>query len=279
MIDAILEHQPDWRYCNVKAGEKVPYPARWQQNPLTLDQVESSNIGLMFGPNANGIMAIDFDGTTAWQWIKDQGVSNLPKTPTWASGKTDRCQMAFRVPQEYWHVLATKKQQTKPPSAPGARDGEGFEFRWTGGQSVLPPSIHPDTQKPYVWLVDATTPTATVPDSILEAWLSLMSKHRDVFVDTTPERTLDDLDQYLINEADSILKILKSKKPALGYDEWRSVCWGIAHHVGRDAAGVLMRTYYPEQRGGEYVGLFRGWNKSKSPTLGTVRFLAGFAGK
>ena len=50
MIDPILEHQPAWRYCRVRSGEKKPYPADWQNNPLKLLQVDSKNIGLILGP-------------------------------------------------------------------------------------------------------------------------------------------------------------------------------------------------------------------------------------
>lgn len=270
MNNAILEHQPTWRYCNVRAGEKKPYPNNWQNMPLTLDQVESTNVGLILGPKGNGILAIDFDGTSAWTWIVEQGVQNLPVTPTWTSGKTDRCQMAFSVPERLWDVLKTKKVAT------GER--EGFEFRWAGGQSVLPPSIHPDTNKPYEWIVDATTPVAEIPEDLLHAWLRQMTVAIEREIDTTPERTINDLDQFIINEADSVLKILKSKSPVLTYDDWRTVCWGIAHHVGRDAAGILIRQYYPEQSPGEYRNLYQSWDKSKSPTLGSVMYMAGLSG-
>jgi len=267
MIDSILQHQPQWRYCNVRAGEKKPYPANWQRNPLTLDQVESTNIGLILGPLGNGVCAIDFDGTSAWTWIVEQGVGELPRTPTWTSGRQDRCQMAFSVSEELWSVLRTKKIATA--------EGEGFEFRWAGGQSVLPPSQHPDTGRPYEWIVPATESMAEIPDSVLIAWLEQLQPTIIKVPDIEPERTLDDISQFEINEAESVLKILRNKCPALNYDDWRTVCWGIAHHVGREAAGVLTRMYYPEQKPGEYENLFRSWNKAKSPTLGSVMYLAG----
>lgn len=278
MIDAILEHQLTWRYCNVRAGDKIPYPKNWQNTPLTLDQIESTNIGLIFGPQGNGICAIDFDGTTAWEWIKEQGVTNLPVTPTWTSGRTDRCQMAFSVPERLWTVISTKKIVTKPASAIGAGDGEGFEFRWAGGQSVLPPSIHPITQNPYEWIVPATVETAKLPEALQHAWLAQMLAVVAREEDTTPERTLDELDQFIINEVDSVLRILKGKMPVLSYDDWRTVCWGVAHHVGRDVANILIAPYYPEQKSGEYRHLFKDWNKAKSPTFGSVMYMAGLTG-
>jgi hypothetical protein len=275
MNDVILLHQPNWRYCRVRAGEKKPYPNGWQNSPLTLEQVDSANIGLILGPKGNGVCAIDFDGTTAWTWFTEQNITSLPVTPTWTSGKVDRCQMAFSVSEQYWDVLETKKIQTLVPTKPGAGDGEGFEFRWAGGQSVLPPSIHPGTKEPYIWLVDATTPVAEIPEQLLYVWLQQIAKKAVVVEDTTAEVKLDDLEQFDINEAESILKILKSRRPVLSYDEWRTVCWGLAHHLGREAAGVLIKMYYPEQKTGEYNGLFRTWNKAKSPKLRSVMFLAG----
>jgi hypothetical protein len=275
MNDPILQHQPSWRYCRVRAGEKKPYPNGWQNSPLTLEQVDSANIGLILGPKGNGVCAIDFDGTTAWTWFTEQKITSLPVTPTWTSGKVDRCQMAFSVAEQYWDVLETKKIQTLAPSKPGAGDGEGFEFRWAGGQSVLPPSIHPGTKQPYIWLVDATTPVAEIPEQLLYVWLQQIAKKAVVVEDTTPEVKLEDLEQFDVNEAESILKILKTRRSALSYEEWRTVCWGLAHHVGREAAGVLIKMYYPEQKAGEYNDLFRTWNKAKSPKIGSVKFLAG----
>lgn len=279
MIDSMLQQQPTWRYCRVRAGEKRPYPANWQNNPLLLFEVDSDNIGLILGPKGMGVCAIDFDGITAIDWFENTIGCILPETPTWTSGKNGRCQMAFNVPEEYWDVLQTVKVQTLAPTAPGAGDGEGFEFRWAGGQSVLPPSIHPGTGKPYQWLVDATNEVATIPNDLLFAWLEQIANKIIPEEDNTPEVKLDDLDQFDINEAESVLKILKGNKPLLSYDEWRTVCWGLAHHIGRDAAGVLIKMHYPEQKRGEYKSLFRTWNKTKSPTLGSVMFLAGMKGK
>ena len=276
MKNHILEQQPTWRYCHVRSGEKKPYPNNWQNNPLLLDEVDSGNIGLILGPLGLGVCAID--GTTAWAWLAAQGIDyrDLPKTPTWASGKPDRCQMAFSVPEEYWPYLKTKKIATLAPSKPGAGDGEGFEFRWAGGQSVLPPSIHPDTHEPYIWLIDATYNMAEIPESLLCVWLEEIQRQPVLDIaDTEPEVKLDDLDQFDINEAESVLKYLKERRPSLSYDDWRTVCWALAHHIGREAAGVLIKMYYPEQKRGEYAGLFRTWNKAKSPKLGSLMFLAG----
>jgi hypothetical protein len=268
MKDDLLQHQEHWRYCRVRAGEKKPYPADWQNNPKVLEDIDSPNIGLMLGPLGNGICAIDFDGTTAWTWVQQQGVniSGL-RSVAWTSGKTDRCQMAFWVPEEYWDVLKTKKIST------GER--EGFEFRWAGGQSVLPPSIHPDTHEAYYWIIPPTEKVDNIPDDLLTVWLTLIAEEGRKPVDTLPEVSVEDLTDRDLDEVIQELNELKQRKPQLAYDEWRTVCWAVAHHIGRAAAKMVINQYYPEQKSGEYDLLFRTWNKGKSPTLGSLKFIAG----
>lgn len=273
MIDHILQHQPNWRYCRVRSGEKRPYPANWQHNPLTLEQVDSSNIGLMLGPASGGVCAIDFDGFSAWNWAEANGIntSKFLPTPIWTSGKPGRCQIAFHVPEEYWHVLKTVKVTHTKDSA--IREGEGFEFRWTGGQSVLPPSMHPDTGKPYEWLVDATTPIATIPDSVLVAWLEQLQPR---IVDSEPVELPDmaSVKETEFETVNNLLGLIKQKYAQLDYDTWLSVTWAVFGTVGLEIGTALMQSYYPEQKTGEYRNLAKTYRSDRNPPrLGTLRHL------
>jgi hypothetical protein len=274
MNNLLLQQQPSWRYCRVRDGEKKPYPANWQNNPLTLKQVDSNNIGLMLGPIGNGICAIDFDGTSAWAWLESKGIDykNLPMTPTWTSGKTDRCQMAFNVPNDIWDYVRTiKMNKSKDPIF---QDNEGFEFRWAGGQSVLPPSIHPDTKQPYAWIIEPNIICADLPVNLLELWV----KYSEYTVKDTifsEEIKIDDLDENTIHDIDKVLEALKNRHISLSYDDWMKVTFATAHHIGREAASVMLPKFYPEQKQGEYRYLLRTWNPSKSPTIGTLLFMAG----
>lgn len=272
MDNFILDRQTAWRYCRVKANDKRPYPADWQNTPLELHEVDSPNIGLLLGPASDGVCAIDFDGPSASVWAQAQGINlkeiiNKHPTPTWTSGKPGRCQMAFRVPQEAWNILSTKKITNSQNNLIAV--GEGFEFRWTGGQSVLPPSIHPDTGRPYEWLVDAMEPVAEIPWQILDVWISLMTPKREE--SPIPEVQLNDLKEQEVADVNEILEIVKGRHPTLAYDDWRSVAWGVAKKLGREAGEVLMREYYPEQESGEYRNIYRNYNAAKSPSMGTVR--------
>ena len=273
MNDPLLQLQPQWRYCRVKAGEKKPYPANWQLNPLELNQVDSGNIGLLLGPASSGTCAIDFDGTSAWTWFKAQNIDQLPLTPTWTSGKTDRCQMAFRVPSEFWDYLKT--EQIKPTKDPLIQAGEGFEFRWTGGQSVLPPSIHPDTGKPYEWLIPPDIPVADIPLDLLELWVKCMDRKTFVVEGPTEIKNIDDLTESDVNEANHLLELLKQKYNQLDYTAWRNVAWAVFKMLGPDAGAILMSQYYPEQQPNEYNNLKHGYNPQRSPGRGTLRHLVG----
>jgi len=268
--EPLLKLQSSWRYCRVRAGEKKPYPNGWQRMPLTLEQVDSENIGLMLGPLGNGVCAIDFDGTSAWQWIKQQGIDSIPATVTWTSGKQDRCQMAFQVPEELWPYLKTVKvTHTKDP---GIADGEGFEFRWAGGQSVLPPSIHPSTQKPYFWLQDCREPVAELPIDIIELWLK-WSAHTSTSADVVDFKRVEDLTESDVNEVNHLLGLLRQKHLKLDYEAWRNVSWAVFKSLGIEAGSVVMAGFYPEQQPGEYRQLAQGYNPSLSPGLGTLRHL------
>jgi hypothetical protein len=61
------------------------------------------------------------------------------------------------------------------PALNGSEAITVLELRGGSVQDVLPPSIHPDTQKPYAWVGDGGCPQSLqdlieIPDSLLEVW-------------------------------------------------------------------------------------------------------------
>ena len=263
MKDIELECMPNWRYCRVKAGEKRPYPANWQRTPLTLAQVDSDSIGLMLGPDSAGVVALDFDGPSAWSFYDSTfpGVV-LPNTITWASGRTGRCQMAFAVDSESWPLLKTLKITHTKNSL--IADGEGFEFRWAGGQSVLPPSQHPDTGLPYVWLqAPSQTDLAELPEAILDWWI--LTANPVIPVSTAEFDPLTD---------DAVIELalkLKNLYPTLDYDTWIRVTWAFCHEIGNARGIALMQQVYPEKTAGEYLKLVGARATGRRVTIGTVK--------
>ncbi|WP_414546404.1 DUF3987 domain-containing protein [Nostoc sp. CCY0012] len=158
---------PNWALTPV-LGNKNPYRADWNQAvPMSRRQliaiieggdtvtgkdskfykIYPQGYGLRTGKWSGGILALDADGAAAQNLLNQMG--ELPKTVSFTSGKPGRCQYLVRVPKEYWSVIETKKINT------GIKGEDGkdqlLEFRWHGCQSVLPPSVHPETGR-YQWV-------------------------------------------------------------------------------------------------------------------------------
>ena len=136
---------------------KKPYRSNWQQESalslyaltLELHSGRATGVGLRSGKISGGILCLDFDGHSALaKYLELSGGVKPPETVRWTSGKPGRFQLAFRVPEDEWDAIATKKIPTAWDE--NGKADEFLEIRWDGCQSVLPPSIHPETGG-YIW--------------------------------------------------------------------------------------------------------------------------------
>lgn len=137
---------------------KRPYQKGWNSSQLDrleilteLQSGKATGVGLKLG---NGLLAVDIDGESAAKLlVKLAGENNLADfstTTAWTSGRPSRKQCLFSVPEKDWCRLRNLRIGTGIAGDDGKE--ECLEFRWLGTQSVLPPSIHPVTNKPYIWL-------------------------------------------------------------------------------------------------------------------------------
>jgi predicted P-loop ATPase len=155
-------------------NQKRPYLTNWQSIDTTRTDIaqhllsgQADGYGIKLGIPSSGICAIDIDGTAARCKLFDiMGDQEMPITVEFASGKLDRSQYLFTIPPALWNILKTKTEKI---------EGEEFAFFWTGRQSVLPPSAHPET-KGYFWVHSPDdTPIAPIPDKLLAYWLNLIN--------------------------------------------------------------------------------------------------------
>jgi hypothetical protein len=116
-----------------------------------------TGVSVVTGPLSNGIMAIDFDGPLALQKYLELSGQLPPTKKRWTSGKLGHFQILLQVPPEKWEGLKPQKIELN--------GGQKLELRWNQC-STLPPSIHPDTGKPYFW--ENTEEIAKCPDFILD---------------------------------------------------------------------------------------------------------------
>lgn len=265
MIDQTLKQLQTWRYCNVTMGDKKPYPNNWQNTPLTLDQVSSTNIGVILGIHSNGLCAIDFDGEPAidhWTKTFNIDIASL-NTVMWSSGKPYRCQAAFTIDNEYWDVLKRKVENK-------------LEFRW-GGQSVLPPSRLNDGRE-YFWINSPTTHIVQrLPDDVLAYWLNL------IYQDEIKYDNIDIKSYNIITYDEEFIDILLSKiQNKVGdlhgdYDVWRTIAWAVCSQIGVMNAKFLMMKHWPTKTKKE-IKTLSAWKASgKSPGIGTLIKLSGIS--
>jgi len=172
LIDAINKFPQEWALIPC-VGKKNLWP-QWNHKRLDRAQlieairsqknhegkkIAWTGVSIVTGPLSGGIMAIDFDGSLAWKkYLELSGNEYPPPTRHWTSGKTGHFQILLSVPPQKWEGLKPVKIELE--------NGEKLELRWNQC-STLPPSIHPDTQKPYVW-EESEEVIAECPDFILD---------------------------------------------------------------------------------------------------------------
>jgi hypothetical protein len=162
-----------------------------------------TGVSLVTGPLSNGVMAIDFDGPAAWKkYLEVSGNQAPPFTNHWTSGKIGHFQILLSVPPEKWEGLKPQKIELE--------NGNKLELRWNQC-STLPPSIHPDTAKPYFWETEADTPIAECPDFILDLMreapmIGLTQKPKPenpTYIDTGEKSLVDLLEQEILPRLDA----------------------------------------------------------------------------
>lgn len=166
----------------VPVAGKRPYQKGW--NSKQYDRLEiltelqsgkATGVGLKLG---SGLLAVDIDGESAAKLlVKLAGENTLAafsQTTAWTSGRQGRKQCLFSVPEKDWCRLRNLRIGAGIAGDDGKE--ECLEFRWTGQQSVLPPSIHPGTGKPYSWINNPLEiPPVSAPEwliNLCENWHS-----------------------------------------------------------------------------------------------------------
>lgn len=277
MRDIELECLPNWRFCRIERGQKGPRYPGWQTNPVPLDQIpQDMNVGVVSGPLSGGILNVDFDGPWAWEYWQENIKIDFAEidTVSWSSGKSGRCQMAFRVPEEAWELLVPRISISGPARGPGEKP-DGLEFRWSNHQSVLPPSLHPENvNNPdiyYRWLRNPSScDVQEIPYALLE-WI-VHYRPAEKFTEQA-ELPPVDLSQVTNKQYDHLVALLEQLRGLYGrpdQPQWLKWSFAAASVVGPAAAAEVMNSIWPEEKRGEYRRLLKTWNRSRSPGLSTL---------
>lgn len=165
----------------LKEGEKLPISNDWGVNVIA-DAMQAGshytdnsqlNMGVALGPS--NICSLDIDCAESWKIVLDEfGIPHdaLDGYPT-IQGAAKGSRVMFRVPDG----MALPYSKLNWPKREEKTQYTVFELRAaTDGRQrfdVLPPSIHPDTGKPYKWLVKppkAGEEWPVPPEWLLSIW-------------------------------------------------------------------------------------------------------------
>ena len=141
----------------IPAGTKGPTRFGWQKPEQALSDPEKArlyyeqnpthNVGLLHG--ASGTCAVDIDHVEYTKMIFEElGIdfSELMQSAPQIIGRENRGKLIFKAPPD----LITHKISW-PVEGDPRKTEVVFELRAGAVQDVLPPSIHPDTGRPYEW--------------------------------------------------------------------------------------------------------------------------------
>jgi len=163
--------------CPIPLGEKGPRSKGWNlsENAITsperAPELAHGNVGLLHRWSKPQTCTIDIDAMDkALPWFAAHGIDlqsllDAPDAVQIVSGKPNRAKSLYRLPEGV-NYLPTDQ-----------RNADGFELRCAtddgtaSAQDVLPPSIHPDTGKPYKWGGKGNYRNLPVlPGSVLTLW-------------------------------------------------------------------------------------------------------------
>ena len=226
LLDQLAALPDGWGYVAVGHGKR-PYQPEWQKHPLDkaalTAEIQSGRavaIGVIAGPASGGLLFVDHDGISAGEVLDKLGIPlrDLPKSWAVTSGRTGRLQIIYRVPEQYWDAIKTRKFKT------GKHDEEGkqeqLELRWTGCQSVVA-GAHPTTTG-YRWLKGrspADLPLAEAPVALIEQMIPQAPAEPLPLLPPPSPRDADRTDE---DWAAVWLDALRSSR-ADDYDEWIEV--------------------------------------------------------
>lgn len=233
----------------IASGSKGPTTKGWNIAERCVARAEhlgriTANVGLAHAYSRTCVLDLD-DLENSRLWLREKGIevdallSHVGAVKI-SSGRPNRAKLLYRLVTP---IRSIKISEPVPFSDPPKRRTL-FEFRCATAdgltvQDVLPPSIHPDTQLPYVWDFDelAADPLAPpeLPAELLALWSSLTEQHHTREV-KSPTAGLEKLRRYL-----------KYHNPDTDHDSWLKVGFGLHSDTEGSEDGLALWNEWSSQ--------------------------------
>lgn len=234
-----------WRLCDIHPGTKGPRTTNWSE----LDAPAPHGLsGLGLCHAYSGTCSIDIDDyIVAMDWLATKGIDldglmADVQAVMIVSGKVNRAKLLYRL------ETPLPSLQLAPYEKVSERTGKtqtfhGLEFRCATKdgktvQDVLPPTIHPETGKPYTWGYGDETfghwsNLPPLPSAVLALWRAEMV--------SLPAGLPAVAQEAKGASTSEIARLLDAKDPNdCTYDEWLKVGMAIAHETKNSAAGYAL---------------------------------------
>ena len=156
-----------FKLCLVRGKE--PFQKGWEKKPITdLNLFDHNGIGLIH--ELSGTCTLDIDNIEHSQIALEAVGLNLAALMRDGvrieSGRMNRSKLIYKAPQG----IELKRHALNWVNELNPKESDVvFELRGGLTQDVLPPSIHPDTGKPYVWIGDWQQ-LPELPPELLNIW-------------------------------------------------------------------------------------------------------------
>lgn len=227
-------------------GQKRPITDKWNTRDLcitdpALAEWLDGNVGLAHAYSRTCALDVD-DLTRAVGYLGERGIdlNELLEAPD-----------AVRVESRAGRAKLLYRLETPLPSY----NLKCVELRCATAngltvQDVLPPSIHPDTGKPYTWAFGSPaahwSDLPTIPGNLLAFWQSLMRppKGEKLPRSTATRRA----------EADKLREMLATLDPDAAYDDWLAVGMALHHETRGAPLGLALWNEW-SSTGQKYRGL------------------------
>jgi hypothetical protein len=209
---SVLPINPNGKNPIIKEWEKYCRELPTEEQVDNWD-TQKLNIGVACGPASN-LIVIDID-------TDDADILNLlPPSPVRRRGKKGEARF-FRVPSS---VSSSRNIES--------RSFPFIDILADGRQALIPPSIHPDTKKPYVWLTPDTLENTKAED-LPEFDITLIGKLEELAEKIVKKQSLD---AQPFGRNNSLKKIVTAMR-ARGEDELKIVDevynWDTSKHSPR----------------------------------------------
>ena len=234
--------------CPIPHGRQGPIAKGWNriENAITCPNVAvalAGNVGLLHAWSRT--MALDVDNWgEASQWLLARGLNlgqlfAAPDRVEIVSGRAGRAKLIFGLPASVNAPIQTLQIK----SDDGAMILE-FRCADSGGntvQDVLPPSIHPDTGKPYLWGGPGDWRNLPeLPDTLLQVWQKELANQSKASVPAPPSNLPPGLAPQTFTPQPGFVPLTENLwgltlvesaldyvSPDTDYATWRNISWAV----------------------------------------------------